>query len=528
MLRKMIENSGEKTTDAPGRVPAWIWILSSPRLIWIVIASLFVLVWGPLLFRSFWVDEANTFWMAHEGLWSAVQKTSHWPGQSILYSAIASLFCLDAGRFREFILRFPTVIGMVVAGYFVYKLAEQGIGKRSGLVAILLFAFNPAIVLIGTQARSYGLALAAVAGSCWMLYRWVETQERRYLIGYVVASTLIFYLHYLFAVLFGAHAAYLAVVFLLERRLLRWRELIVAYAAIGALVLPLLPHIRLLLREGHTLVFSEAPSAVNLTDWLLPSMVAFGLVLAALLIQLLVPGCFGFSNDCFNDKRPPILQQSLLVLLLTWWLIGPVLLFLVSKATPMRMFVLRYLVYSVLAQVLLLAYAGYALFGPRMASAWALIAVVLSTASPVTILAGRKPGREALMPFMRIIQAESIGTSPPVFFRSELPESDFYDWRSGNEKNSYLYTPFVAYPMKNRLLPLPYRLTDEVKAHISGVVDSQLIKEPTVLFVTHEETWAPWMIERMGRAGFEASVHAPNAFTVIVFKRPASRAMATN
>jgi 4-amino-4-deoxy-L-arabinose transferase-like glycosyltransferase len=465
------------------------------------------------------VDEANTFWMAHEGLWSAVQKTSHWPGQSILYSAIASLFCVDAGRFREFILRFPTLIGMAVAGYFVYKLAEQGIGKRSGLVAILLFAFNPPIVLIGTQARSYGLALAAVAGSCWMLYRWVETQERQYLIGYVIASTLIFYLHYLFAVLFCAHAAYLAVVFLRERRMLRWRELIVAYAAIGALVLPLLPHIRLLLREGHTLVFTDAPWVVNLTDWLLPSMVAFGLVIAALLIQLLAPGCFG---GCFSDKRPPILQQSVLVLLLTWWLIGPVLLFLVSKATPLRMFVVRYLVYSAVAQVLLLAYGGYALFGPRMSSAWALIAVVLSTASPVTILAGRKPGPEALRPFMRIVQAESIGTSPPVFFRSELPEADFYNWRRGNEKDSYLYTPFVAYPMKNRLLPLPYHLTDEVKAHISGVVDSQLMKEPKVLFVTHDDTWAPWIIERMRQAGFEASVHSPNSFTVIVFRRPAS------
>ena len=510
-MREIIENSEEKTTDAPGQDPIWIQVLSSSRVIWIVLACLLVLVWGPRLFRSFWVDEAGTFWMAHEGLWTAMQKTSHWPGQSILYSAIASLFCLDAGPFREFILRIPTLIAMAVAGYFICKLAEHGIGKRSGLVAVILFAFHPAIVEIGTQARPYGFALAAVAGSCWMLYRWVETQERQYLIGYAVASTLIFYFHYLFAVLFCAHAAYLAVVILFESRVLRWRELMIAYAAIGALVLPLLPHIRLLLREAHTLPFSEPPSAVNLTDWLLPSMVAFGLVLGALLIQLLVGGSF---TGGFNGKRPLILQRSVLVLLLTWWLIGPVLLFLVSKATPMRMFVLRYLAYSVLAQVLLLAYGGYAQFGPRMAGAWALIAVLLSTASPVTILTGSKPGPEALMPIMRIIQAESIGTSPSVFFRSELPESDFYNWRGGLQKNSYLYAPFVAYPMKNRLLPLPYHLTAEVKAHISGVIDSKLFKESAVLFVTRDDTWAPWMIERMRQAGFEATVHTPNSFTV--------------
>jgi hypothetical protein len=514
----MIENSERKPANTPAQVPTWIWILSSARVIWIVLACLFVLVWGPRLFRSFWVDEAGTFWMVHKGLWTAVQKTWHWPGQSILYSAIASLFCFDAGRYREFILRIPTLIGIVVAGYFVYKLAEQAIGKRSGLVAILLFAFNPIVVQMGTEARPYGLALAAVAGSCWMLYRWVETQERRYLIGYVVASTLIFYLHYLFAVLFGAHAAYLAVVFLVERRALRWRELIVASAAIGALVLPLLPHIRLLLREAHTLPFAQAPFTTDLADWLLPSMVALGLLVSVFLIQLLVPGYF-------NHKQPVFLQRSVLILLLTWWVIGPVLLFIVSKASPMRMFVFRYLAYSVLAQVLLLTYGGYALFGPRIASAWALIAVLISTASPITILSGLKTGPEALMPFMRVIQAESIDRSPPVFFRSELPESEFYDWRGGLQENSYLYTPFVAYPMKNRLLPLPYRLTDEVKAHISGLVDSELVKEPKVLFVTRDDVWAPWMIERMRQAGFEASVHAPNTYTVIVFKRTALHGM---
>ena len=56
----------------------------------------------PRLLRSFWVDEAGTYWMAYEGLASAIEKCSHWPGQSILYGAIASLFCLDVeGPWRD-------------------------------------------------------------------------------------------------------------------------------------------------------------------------------------------------------------------------------------------------------------------------------------------------------------------------------------------------------------------------------------------------------------------------------------------
>jgi hypothetical protein len=511
----IIANSEQQSTDAdaPERLPAWVRILTNPRAVWIVLACLLVLTWGPRLFRSFWVDEAGTFWMAHQGPWIAIQKTWHWPGQSIAYAVIASLFCLEAGPLREFLLRVPTLIGVGVAGYFVYRFAEQGIAKGAGLVAIVLFAFNPIVVDMGTQARPYGLAMAGVAGSCWMLYRWVETRGRPYLIGYVIASASIFYLQYLFSVLFCAQAAYLLFVFAVERRVRRWRELILGYAVIGVLVLPLLPHIRLLLKEAHTLPFTEPPYLVDLTNWLLPSSVSVGLLLGALVMTFFVPGGFG-------SKHPAVLPRSVMILLLTWWLIGPLLLFLVSKATPMRMFVLRYLAYSALAQVLLLAYAGYVVFGPRLAGVWAVTAVVLSTASPAAILSGFKPGPEALRPFIRIIQAESAGTPPPVFFRSELAESDFYNWRSGMQNDSYLFAPFVAYPMKNRLLPLPYHLTDEVKAHISAVIQSELTNVPTVLFVTHDETWVPWMIERMQEAGFSAHVRVPNAFTVVTFKRP--------
>ena len=36
----------------------------------------------PRLMRSFWVDEAGTFWMAHEGLRTAIEKCAHWPGSA--------------------------------------------------------------------------------------------------------------------------------------------------------------------------------------------------------------------------------------------------------------------------------------------------------------------------------------------------------------------------------------------------------------------------------------------------------------
>src|SRR5436853_5984735 len=71
--------------------------LTNARVLWILFSVLLVLVWGPRMFRSFWIDEAGTFWMAHEGFLSAIHKTWNWPGQPVLYSGIASLFCLSNG-----------------------------------------------------------------------------------------------------------------------------------------------------------------------------------------------------------------------------------------------------------------------------------------------------------------------------------------------------------------------------------------------------------------------------------------------
>src|SRR3954469_2343483 len=111
------------------------------RVFWLIIFLLLCLVLEPRLFRSFWVDEAGTFWMAHEGPIAAVQHTWHWPGQSILFAVISSFFTLQSGPLREFTLRIPALFGLLGAFYFVYRLAEAAIGKGSGSIAVALFAF---------------------------------------------------------------------------------------------------------------------------------------------------------------------------------------------------------------------------------------------------------------------------------------------------------------------------------------------------------------------------------------------------
>jgi hypothetical protein len=475
-----------------------------------ILCLLLAAVWLPLLTRSFWVDEANTFWLAHEGASRAVQKTLHLPGQSVLYSAIASLFCFDGSPFRDALLRLPSLIGIAVAAWFLYRLAEKNIARGAGIVAIILFLFHPDVVFVGAQARSYALAIGAVVASCWALCEWVETRSRIYLLWYVLASTLVIYLHYFFVAIFGVQVLYLLFVLLIDRRPSRWIEISCAGAVIIILALPLIPHLKLLLSESHTLSFVGPPRLKDLTDYIVPSVLVAGLLIVGYLLPLFDPNLL---------RRDINLKSAFLFFITTWWLLGPMLFFAVSKLTPLRVLVPRYLAFSLPAQALLFAYIGMRLFGSAGARVWALAAVLLFAANPLFLSFGRNAAHE-LLPLIRLIRSEP---NAPVFFPSLLVESQFHDWRAGNQPDSYFFAPLVAYPIPNKLLPLPYEPTDDVKKYVSDEIDSQLAGVPEVLFVAAGDRWedftADWLVDRMRLAGFHGNVRRTVGFTVLIFTR---------
>src|SRR5579862_5227094 len=68
-----------------------------------------IIAYCPPLARSLWVDEANSYWMACRGPLAAIQRTSHWPGQSLLYAVITSFFCFDGSPLRDLLLRIPAL-----------------------------------------------------------------------------------------------------------------------------------------------------------------------------------------------------------------------------------------------------------------------------------------------------------------------------------------------------------------------------------------------------------------------------------
>jgi hypothetical protein len=132
-------------------------------------------------------------------------------------------------------------------------------------------------------------------------------------------------------------------------------------------------------------------------------------------------------------------------------------------------------------------------------------------------LAGRsKDSGEGLLPMIRILRSQP---DAPVFFPSLLQESLFYNWQAGNQPGSYLFAPLVAYPVPNRVLPLPVKPTDDAKAYIDRVLESGLASSPEVLFVDKDDRWQQWISERMERAGFRSENRPVGNFNVMVFRR---------
>jgi hypothetical protein len=511
----------ESVGEAPATAHTPVRSSSGYRALLVLVGLLAAYV--PPLTRSLWVDETGTWWMAYRGPLAAIQRTFHWPGQSILFALITSFFCIDpASPWRDLVLRIPALAGAAATCYFVYRFAEDAFGRGAGRIAAAICAFSPLTISLATQARPYTLAMAAASASGWTLYRWARCRERRWLAGYVVSSALIIGLHYLFVPVFAAHAVFLAYELIGKNRRDRCGELLAGYLAVALITAPLIPHLLLLFHQSHTLGFAEKPGGFDLARLLMPPLFTTAAFAAALLVHFIRPAA---TERNAGGSRAG-LSTSAGLMLLVWWALGPLIAFELTLWTTAQLFVFRYLSYAGPAFALLLAYAGYAALGPRTGLRWVMTLVALVTAGNIVMLPGSfGVNPEEVGPVMQAIRNESAQGGPdipPVLFQSALVESNFQNWRAGASPASYLFTPFAAYPVKNKLVPLPSRVTADAKDYVDALLGAELRNSSKVLFVPHDSSWMSWGIRRFQQAGFSYRSRQLNAYWLIVFERPVS------
>ena len=194
------------------------------------------------LHQSVWFDEAYSILLAKHSVAEIIRLTgldTHPPFYYLLLKGWASLF-----GWSELSLRALSVFSMsgalVVGGLLVRKM----FGNKVAIGTVFLLALSPLLLRYGFEIRMYSLASLIGVGATYCLYSAYKSKEnrRKWLIGYGVLVALGMFTLYYLALLWIAHAVWLAVTAVRYK----WRVSSLApylYAYIGAIVLflPWLP-----------------------------------------------------------------------------------------------------------------------------------------------------------------------------------------------------------------------------------------------------------------------------------------------
>ena len=145
-----------------------------PLTLALVVACLTALVLGVVRIStpSIWVDESFTARAMGESYFSYLTDQYHW-----LYYSVMKPWTMLAGT-SEWAIRFPSVLGAMLACALLVTLAYRLYGGRVAVAGGLLLATSPFIVKWSQQARGYTLMLALTVLAMLLLVRALDRGTR--------------------------------------------------------------------------------------------------------------------------------------------------------------------------------------------------------------------------------------------------------------------------------------------------------------------------------------------------------------
>jgi hypothetical protein len=495
----------EPSTQPAGNAPA-----DDSRALHVVTACLLALAigfcWLPRLRFGLSLDETFSAWQA-EGGWALARTRLENPGQTPLFGYIEALVYHPGTSFMEIALRMPAVIGALASAFFLWRLAEELVGRGAGFAAVVPFFCNLFVIRSACEARPYMLATAACLASLWSLRRWLDDGRRRHLVAFAVSSALVVHLHLVFVAFFSVPAVLIAA-HVRSGRAVDWRGLAMAVALSALLVAPLVPFIRDFVHRSAGLSFMPVPGARRLFEVLLP----FTVLISALGVAVLSIGRRRSQVDA-------PLSPSVIVVLVAWLLLPPLCLFLVSRVTGKTVLNERYLVYTVAAQSLVVAalYRRFPAELPRVA--------LLTCFLPIPIFLGvsdwkRADGQTSYRAPMEAVRAIDPTGAAPLFLQAGHPLSNDADWQQAVSRGSFIYSPLTAYPLPNRVFPLPYALDETAKSFVRAAADGSLRGADVILFVGEPKlAMTTWLDSFFEARGYAATFEARGGIRLLVLRR---------
>lgn len=480
--------------SAQTNVPRWLYPLLAAAVVYGY--------WVPRLSSGFWVDEAGSYWITHQGFTHVWERLQIYPGQSIIYMHLSLLFA-TTGPHKEFIMRIPSVLATLLAARLLYILAERIVGEGSGYLAVIPFLSAGAIVETATNARPYALGIAVVLASFLSLREWVHTGTTRQYLIYGFTSSLVVYFHYLFGLIFLAQALYLFAAYRAGRRI-QWARVVMVAVFIAGAAVPLAWQILTIARQAGSWTTLSPPGVVSFITFY-PTQTISVAVVALLLYRFLYPKWFARRSGLAWDDG---------VLLGLWMLLGPVIIFATARVTGYALFTQRYLIYGLLPTFVFIAWALRQINNER--ARFAVLSALSLNAFLYVFTLGEPDWRTPLQAVQQVVSPDT-----PLLIQSGFTESANRDLRGEPKETSYLFAPLAPYPLQHKMIPVPYALTPISRQAVEQQVEQQALhcRKFSLLAIDGtnvEVELTNWFTEK----GYRPTKYHISGFTLITYEKP--------
>lgn len=291
----------------------------------LTLAILAVLVRLP---SHFWLDETMSYWTACRGFKQVLIRCTSWP-HSVVYSMLM-LVLRSMGAASEWIYRLPSFLAIGAATLLLFRMSRRLFGADAAWMSVAAFVSIDVVRFSACDARPYGLALLFSVISSDLLLRFLDRPGYRLAGLYGLAAAGLLHLQLLFGTLLVAHGLYLIY------RCVHGERIRLAYAVTGAAVLVAVASPVAIQYLGFTgnpasHSFAPLPSLSDLAASYLPDMGLYVLGTVGIL-ALIVP------RMEWKATSPPYTG----VFVLLWAITPPTVLFIISRLTPLHLFVPRY------------------------------------------------------------------------------------------------------------------------------------------------------------------------------------------
>jgi len=469
-----------------------------------VVGVVVAIGWAPYLGNSLLLDETLTAWVVQDGLAEALDRTLHFQPQPA-YNLFMWFWTQLAGA-SETALRIPSVVAAIASCVAIAKLGTRLTRDReTGLLAAVVLATSWNVYRESIDARSYMLGLLVLLCLALCLIRWIEEGRLRDALFGGVLAALLPHLHFFFVLCYPGFIVYAW----LRRSDARWERnqfaWVGAILAFGALLY--IPIGLMLAAQGGSYSFVAPPSWRSLFEvfvWAAP--------VAGLLAGIAVVAVFGGDSARAENADVAALPRESSAMLGAWMLVPLLLLFGVSIASDMSVFLGRYLIPAIPAVCLF-----YAIALRRIGNGPARVVaiVVIAFASLAIHERPRDDFRGAAEAVSEFVAGDA---SMPVLLASGLIEGEDVKWLRDPMLADYLNTPAKVYPMDGWLVTLPRRLKDHpMTSEIVGPILAGGDPFVVVEWFGNGARATRWFLARAERAGYGADPRSFGGVRVVFF-----------